>query len=413
MDFFERKKLKVNSLVILIIQLIQLINISTCKDLAITSNTFNLFQKTQEPESNLMVHNNNNYRSSSQQNEQKQQQKLKYLDVWYEINEPTILNCSLRVNRDQHVVWHRKYDKLGVHVLTIGSETFISDLRIRPIKQEFNKFVSNVNSKESGVNNAFVENDNEFDTSYHQMSYDDVKYTWNLEIRRLRRDDSALYYCVLNSENAYGQIYKLNVLPQLRILNKSEILFDHHQNKQKPVVLVCKYSDLITNPNEQIKWFFNKIRIKSNNDRPKHLLESSNQIFKSDYANSTDQEASTTPSINSFNQYSIIQSVSYERNESISILVIHNFNIRHHGGRYKCQYKGLIKTVKLNPFSRNENSSNHLVYKQSVYSVSSSSSSLSSQASYYSSSSIFYKFYLTIIFYYLVFLVLSIESFCF
>ena len=32
-----------------------------------------------------------------------QTQKLKYHDVWYEINESTVLNCSLRVNKDQHV----------------------------------------------------------------------------------------------------------------------------------------------------------------------------------------------------------------------------------------------------------------------------------------------------------------------
>lgn len=80
---------------------------------------------------------------------------------------------------------------MGVHVLTIGSETFISDLRIRPIKQQF--------------------------SSEPYDPQDDYKLTWNLEIRRLKKEDSALYYCVLNSENSYGQIYKLNVLCKINV----------------------------------------------------------------------------------------------------------------------------------------------------------------------------------------------------
>jgi hypothetical protein len=103
------------------------------------------------------------------------------------------------------VVWHRKYDKMGVHVLTIGSETFISDLRIRPIKQQFNK------------NNQITSLSASFDLGY-SSPVEDVKVTWNLEIRRLKKEDTALYYCVLNSENSYGQIYKLNVLCKINML---------------------------------------------------------------------------------------------------------------------------------------------------------------------------------------------------
>lgn len=113
--------------------------------------------------------------------------RVKYHDLWHEENEVALINCSLEVRKDQHVVWHRKYDKTAVHVLTIGSETFISDLRIRPIKQVFT----------SDTNGIMDE---------------DIKLTWNLEIRKLKKEDSALYYCVLNSENAYGQVYRLNVL---------------------------------------------------------------------------------------------------------------------------------------------------------------------------------------------------------
>ena len=87
---------------------------------------------------------------------------------------------------------------MSVHVLTIESETFISDLRIRPIKQQFTSSIPEIESE----NNELIDSENN----------NDVKLTWNLEIRRLKKEDSALYYCVLNSENSYGQIYKLNVL---------------------------------------------------------------------------------------------------------------------------------------------------------------------------------------------------------
>jgi hypothetical protein len=90
---------------------------------------------------------------------------------------------------------------MGVHVLTIGSETFISDLRIRPIKEHFDK-----NNEQLSRTASFS---NEQIDSFESQIYSN---TWNLEIRRLKKDDSALYYCVLNSENSYGQIYRLNVL---------------------------------------------------------------------------------------------------------------------------------------------------------------------------------------------------------
>ena len=99
------------------------------------------------------------------------------------------------------VVWHRKYEKLGVHVLTIESETFISDLRIRPIKETF-------------IERPLPSTDLERDTEVY-ANMNEEKLTWNLEIRRLKKEDSALYYCVLNSENSYGQIYKLNVLRKI------------------------------------------------------------------------------------------------------------------------------------------------------------------------------------------------------
>jgi hypothetical protein len=105
---------------------------------------------------------------------------------------------------------------MGVHVLTIGSETFISDLRIRPIRHQFdakppiNQAVDNFSSS------SFDYNSNVYSVNREE----DTKYTWNLEIRRLKKEDSALYYCVLNSDNAYGQIYKLNILRKLAIKSR-------------------------------------------------------------------------------------------------------------------------------------------------------------------------------------------------
>ena len=74
-------------------------------------------------------------------------------------------------------------------------------MRIRPIKEEFKPVNAVDNSVSNGIN------------LYNSNSQE--KYTWNLEIRRLKEEDSALYYCVLNSANSYGQIYKLNVLRKL------------------------------------------------------------------------------------------------------------------------------------------------------------------------------------------------------
>lgn len=111
---------------------------------------------------------------------------------------------------------------MGVHVLTIGSETFISDLRIRPIKQQLTTTTSNPydvtlinNSSSISLMEAAIVGGGQT----NQVSSDDYKLTWNLEIRRLKKDDTAFYYCVLNSENAYGQIYKLNVLGKLVNMN--------------------------------------------------------------------------------------------------------------------------------------------------------------------------------------------------
>lgn len=117
---------------------------------------------------------------------------------------------------------------MGVHVLTIGSETFISDLRIRPIKQQL---TTTTNPYDIALNNAssisLMEAAIAGGGQVNQVSSDDYKLTWNLEIRRLKKDDTAFYYCVLNSENAYGQIYKLNVLGNLAIIRVFRSLLEY------------------------------------------------------------------------------------------------------------------------------------------------------------------------------------------
>ncbi|CAF0840695.1 unnamed protein product, partial [Brachionus calyciflorus] len=261
-------------------------------------------------------------------------QRSKYHDVWHEVNDAIVINCSIRVNRDQHVVWHRKYDKMAVHVLTIGSETFISDLRIRPIKQIYHNTNNNNNNQDD----------------------DNYKLTWNLEIRRLKKDDTALYYCVLNSENSYGQMYKLNVLPQLKFLNKSDILVSPLDDGLKsqlsssnrrnlinsPLILVCKYDDILSmSQSDQIKWYFNRHRIRT-------ISQKENQ---SDINESEKQNAN-------HHQYTILQNVDHTTNSTQSKLIIHNFDSKINYGKYRCAYKGLIKTVRVHTTS-SSNSNSH------------------------------------------------------
>ena len=116
---------------------------------------------------------------------------------------------------------------MGVHVLTIGSETFISDLRIRPIRHQFD---AKPPINQAVDKNTFSSSSLDYNSNVYSVNREeDTKYTWNLEIRRLKKEDSALYYCVLNSENAYGQIYKINVLRKLA--TKSILIKTYFLNK--------------------------------------------------------------------------------------------------------------------------------------------------------------------------------------
>ncbi len=83
---------------------------------------------------------------------------------------------------------------MGVHVLTIGSETFISDLRIRPIRHQF---YAKPPINQAVDKNTFSSSSLDYNSNVYSVNREeDTKYTWNLEIRRLKKEDSALYYSI-------------------------------------------------------------------------------------------------------------------------------------------------------------------------------------------------------------------------
>jgi len=130
----------------------------------------------------------------------------------------------------------------------------------------------------------------------------------------------------------------------------------YQSQKQKPVVLVCKYDDIIANPKDQIKWYFNRQRIKNSLDKRRHssLSLKNKKTLRSTSANPAlsnelldDQQEDDNIYIDSHNYFTVIQTTSFERNETISTLYIHDFNPKFHTGKYKCQYKGIIKMVRI------------------------------------------------------------------
>ena len=96
--------------------------------------------------------------------------------------------------------------QIEIHVLTIGSDTFISDLRIRPVKKLLYK------NDSDHVIHEFSELSNTDQLQEYHGSSEKIFYKWNLEIRRVRPEDSGIYYCLLNSENLYGRSVSLTVL---------------------------------------------------------------------------------------------------------------------------------------------------------------------------------------------------------
>lgn len=153
-------------------------------------------------------------------------------------------------------------------------------------------------------------------------------------------------------------------------------------NDAETLKLVCKYDDLLifnqdsSINNElsqqqdieqnQIKWYFNKIRIRpltitfdsSESSLAAQLNESMDHrggvgagsvvdpSIKSHFQQQQQQQTNNDD-VSLMNTFRIVQTTVSDTNSTISTLYIKHFSMRHHLGKYKCQYKGLSKTVRL------------------------------------------------------------------
>ncbi len=84
------------------------------------------------------------------------------------------------------VIWQRRYHDNHINILTIDRDTFINDLRIRSIAKA-------------------VDSQNDDQVKQNRKAFE-----WNLQIRKLNKNDSAFYYCL--SGVLCSQPIKLNVL---------------------------------------------------------------------------------------------------------------------------------------------------------------------------------------------------------
>ena len=140
----------------------------------------------------------------------------------------------------------------------------------------------------------------------------------------------------------------------------------HQQNEEnsRSVTLACIYEDVIKNPKDQIKWYFNKHRIRNALDDPSTTqgpIKILNRIDADLVEHTTTNQFSSSFSPN--HHFTITQSLTEDKNNTLSTLTIRNFNIKYNYGRYRCQYKGLIKTVRIFPNHRNGILSSNLNYK--------------------------------------------------
>jgi hypothetical protein len=117
-------------------------------------------------------------------------------------------------------------------------------------------------------------------------------------------------------------------------LNNSEVSIKN--SEKNTFTLVCSYDDVLTNLNDQMKWYFNKMRLKSTLGPASALANTQ-----------LPEENSIRTSLQSQHHYTIIQKVSFDTNTTTSILHVHNFNSEVNAGKYKCQYKGLSKSVRV------------------------------------------------------------------
>lgn len=102
---------------------------------------------------------------------------------------------------------------------------------------------------------------------------------------------------------------------------------------------------MILNPDDQIKWYFNKHRIR---DTP--ILENKDP-FESLLLHRKDEIIQNAKTLfGSKQQFSIKQKLHYDINSTTSTLIIMNFNIKINISKYKCEFKGLSKTIKIIAF---------------------------------------------------------------
>ena len=124
------------------------------------------------------------------------------------------------------------------------------------------------------------------------------------------------------------------------MLNNSEISLENYLEESDRssydkvnILLVCQYGSVTKSPNEQIRWYFNKYRIRGSFERKARLTEINNtKLFSSDFE--------------------IYEHKNNETNTTTSRLFIKNLSLKNNNllGRYKCQVKGISKTTRI--FSR-------------------------------------------------------------
>ena len=97
------------------------------------------------------------------------------------------------------------------------------------------------------------------------------------------------------------------------------------------VSLICQYNSIPEGPRNQIRWYFHHYRLNNN-----------------------------------LKNFRIVEIKDYARNITTSRLYIDNFRHKEHIGKYRCQYKGLYRMIKVNA-KRNRlaiSASNRLVNNQ-------------------------------------------------
>jgi hypothetical protein len=72
----------------------------------------------------------------------------------------------------------------------------------------------------------------------------------------------------------------------------------------------------------------------------------------SDESKQQPQQYQQHAGLTSNHHFTIVQKISFDTNTTVSILHIHNFNSKFNTGKYKCQYKGLSRAVRVYPMTK-------------------------------------------------------------